>query len=31
MNPIVEFCISNLAKGSQPVFDKLVEDPNVDC
>lgn len=31
MNPIVEFCISNLSKGSQIVFDKLSQDPAVDC
>ncbi|WP_414043657.1 YuzB family protein [Macrococcus animalis] len=30
MNPIVEFCISNLAKGSQSVFDELSNDPNID-
>lgn len=30
MNPIVEFCISNLAKGSQIVFDELSNDPNID-
>ncbi|UXR78827.1 MULTISPECIES: YuzB family protein [unclassified Staphylococcus] len=30
MNPIVEFCISNLARGSQVVFDTLDKDPNVD-
>lgn len=31
MNPIVEFCISNLAKGGQVVFDTLEQDPNIDC
>ncbi|TDM12540.1 YuzB family protein [Macrococcus lamae] len=31
MNPIVEFCISNMAAGSQSVFDALSEDPDVDC
>lgn len=30
MNPMVEFCISNLANGSQPVYDKLELDPNID-
>lgn len=30
MNPIVEFCISNLAKGSQVVFDELSQDDNID-
>lgn len=30
MNPIVEFCISNLAKGSQSVFDDLSNDSNID-
>ncbi|WP_414044681.1 YuzB family protein [Macrococcus equi] len=30
MNPIVEFCISNLAKGGQSVFDELSNDPNID-
>lgn len=30
MNPIVEFCISNLANGSYPVFEKLERDPNID-
>ncbi|UXR70067.1 MULTISPECIES: YuzB family protein [unclassified Staphylococcus] len=30
MNPIVEFCISNLARGSQVVFDALDKDPDVD-
>ncbi|KIX90621.1 hypothetical protein TP70_06785 [Staphylococcus microti] len=30
MNPIVEFCISNLARGSQAVFEILDKDPNVD-
>jgi len=31
MNPIVEFCISNLAKGGQIVFDALEKDSNIDC
>lgn len=30
MNPIVEFCISNLGNGSYPVFEALERDPNVD-
>ena len=29
MNPIVEFCISNMARG-QYVYDQLEEDPDVD-
>lgn len=30
MNPIVEFCISNLANGSHKTFEKLENDPNLD-
>lgn len=30
MNPLVEFCISNLAKGAQDAYDVLEKDPNVD-
>ncbi|PKE19310.1 YuzB family protein [Macrococcoides caseolyticum] len=30
MNPIVEFCISNLAKGGQSVFDDLSQDEHLD-
>ena len=30
MNPIVEFCISNMARGGQYVYDQLEEDPDVD-
>lgn len=30
MNPIVEFCISNLANGSYPTFETLERDPNID-
>lgn len=30
MNPLVEFCISNLAMGSQEVYDQLEKDPNID-
>lgn len=30
MNPMVEFCITNLANGAQDVYDKLELDPNVD-
>lgn len=30
MNPIVEFCVNNLAQGSQAVYDKLENDPNLD-
>ncbi|KAA1042544.1 YuzB family protein [Macrococcus equipercicus] len=31
MNPIVEFCLSNMAAGSQSVYDTLSKDPGVDC
>ncbi len=30
MNPIVEFCMSNLANGSQETFEKLEYDPTID-
>lgn len=30
MNPIVEFCISNLAKGGHDIYDHLENDPNID-
>ena len=30
MNPIVEFCMSNLANGSHESFEKLEKDPNLD-
>lgn len=30
MKPIVEFCISNIANGSQKSFEKLERDPNLD-
>ncbi|MBD7985597.1 YuzB family protein [Sporosarcina sp. Sa2YVA2] len=30
MNPIVEFCISNLANGSQKTLEALERDPNID-
>lgn len=30
MNPIVEFCMSNLANGAYPVFETLERDPNID-
>lgn len=30
MKPIVEFCISNIANGSQDSFEKLERDPNLD-
>ncbi|MCU5745941.1 YuzB family protein [Staphylococcus sp. SQ8-PEA] len=30
MFPLVEFCVSNMAKGGDYVFNKLEEDPNVD-
>lgn len=30
MNPLVEFCISNLANGAQVTYDILDKDPNVD-
>jgi uncharacterized protein YuzB (UPF0349 family) len=30
INPIVEFCISNLVSGSQKAFEILKKDPNLD-
>ncbi|KUP05371.1 hypothetical protein Q73_12080 [Bacillus coahuilensis m2-6] len=30
MKPIIEFCISNLASGSQEALEKLEKDPNLD-
>ncbi|GKW47396.1 MULTISPECIES: YuzB family protein [Planococcus] len=30
MKPIVEFCISNMANGSQESFEKLESDSNLD-
>ncbi|MFS0688900.1 YuzB family protein [Sporosarcina sp. 179-K 8C2 HS] len=30
MNPIVEFCMSNLANGSQKTLEALERDPNID-
>ena len=30
MNPMVEFCISNLANGAQEAFETLEQDPNLD-
>ncbi|MDD1502899.1 YuzB family protein [Lysinibacillus sp. CNPSo 3705] len=30
MNPMVEFCISNLANGSQKTYEILERDPNID-
>lgn len=30
MNPIVEFCISNLSNGSYKTFEILDRDPNLD-
>ena len=30
MFPLVEFCISNMAKGSDVVFEKLENDPDID-
>ncbi|KFL43653.1 hypothetical protein CH76_05480 [Lysinibacillus sp. BF-4] len=30
MNPMVEFCVSNLANGAQETFEALERDPNVD-
>ncbi|MFD0051379.1 YuzB family protein [Actinomycetes bacterium NPDC127524] len=30
MNPIIEFCISNLASGSQEALEQLERDPNFD-
>jgi len=30
LKPIIEFCISNLANGSQQALEKLEKDPNLD-
>lgn len=30
MNPLVEFCISNLANGAQETYEILEQDPNID-
>ncbi|MFC7394759.1 YuzB family protein [Scopulibacillus cellulosilyticus] len=30
MNPIIEFCMSNLASGSWDAFEELEKDPNLD-
>ena len=30
MNPLVEFCISNLANGAQEAYDALENDPDID-
>ncbi|MGG6433460.1 YuzB family protein [Anoxybacillus sp. D401a] len=30
LKPIVEFCISNLANGSQSALEQLEKDPNLD-
>jgi uncharacterized protein YuzB (UPF0349 family) len=30
MNPIIEFCISNLASGAQKALEQLERDPNFD-
>lgn len=30
MNPLVEFCVSNMANGSQETYEVLEQDPNVD-
>ncbi|MCM3388185.1 YuzB family protein [Ureibacillus chungkukjangi] len=30
MNPLVEFCISNLANGAQETYDVLENDPEID-
>ncbi|RFU67206.1 YuzB family protein [Bacillus sp. V59.32b] len=30
MNPIIEFCISNLASGAYPALEQLERDPNFD-
>lgn len=30
MNPMVEFCINNLANGSQKTYEILERDPNID-
>jgi len=30
LNPLVEFCVSNLAMGAQSVYEALEKDPNVE-
>lgn len=30
VNPMVEFCVSNLANGAQETFEALERDPNID-
>ncbi|MFZ4450821.1 YuzB family protein [Salibacterium aidingense] len=30
MRPIIEFCLSNLASGSQEAMEELEKDPNLD-
>jgi len=30
VNPLVEFCISNLANGAQEAYDALENDPDID-
>ncbi|MBM7554876.1 YuzB family protein [Thalassobacillus pellis] len=30
MNPIIEFCINNLASGSQKAMEELEKDPDLD-
>ena len=30
MRPIIEFCVSNLASGSQKAMEELEKDPNLD-
>jgi uncharacterized protein YuzB (UPF0349 family) len=30
MQPIIEFCISNLASGAQQALERLEKDPNLD-
>ncbi|WP_102028522.1 YuzB family protein [Salirhabdus sp. Marseille-P4669] len=30
MNPIIEFCVNNLASGSQKAFEVLDKDPDLD-
>ncbi|WP_100405305.1 YuzB family protein [Bacillus solitudinis] len=30
MRPIIEFCLSNLASGTQKVMEELEKDPNLD-
>ncbi len=30
LNPLVEFCISNLANGAQQTYEQLEKDPDID-